>query len=84
MSKMSQSVAARVEELLREQLSELGIEVSKLEPHVIAENMKCDVFSDDSMIYYWKGDPILRVMPESSEDGTTSWRMFTKDDLPAQ
>ncbi|WP_290922770.1 hypothetical protein [Halodesulfovibrio sp.] len=84
MSKMSQSVAARVEELLREQLSELGIDVNKLEPHEIVENMKCDVFSDESMIYYWKGEPVLRVEPESAEDGTTSWRMFTKDDLPAQ
>lgn len=84
MSKMSQNVAARVEELLREQLSELGIEIAKLEPHVIAENMKCDVFSDDSMIYYWKGEPILRVEPESTQAGSTSWRMFTKDDLPTQ
>lgn len=84
MTKMSQSVAARVEDLLREQLSEMGIEVAKLEPHVIAENMKCDVFSDESMIYYWKGEPILRVEPESSDDESTSWRMYTKDDLPAQ
>ncbi|MEZ0576555.1 hypothetical protein [Halodesulfovibrio aestuarii] len=84
MSKMSQSVAARVEELLREQLSEIGIEITQLEPHVIVENMKCDIFSDESMIYYWKGEPILRVEPESSENGTTQWRMFTKDDLPSQ
>jgi hypothetical protein len=69
---------------LREQLSELGIEIAKLEPHVIAENMKCDVFSDDSMIYYWKGEPILRVEPDSTQEGSTSWRMFTKDDLPTQ
>ncbi|OBQ46432.1 hypothetical protein [Halodesulfovibrio spirochaetisodalis] len=84
MSKMSQGVAARVEELLREQLSELGIEVSKLEPHEIAENMTCDVFSDESMIYYWKGEPVLRIEPESDSDGSTTWRMYTKDDLPAQ
>ena len=84
MTKMSQSVAARVEELLREQLSELGVEVAQLQPHEIAEHMKCDVFSDDSMIYYWKGEPLLRVEPEPSDDGNTHWRMYTKDDLPAQ
>ena len=84
MSKMTQSVATRVEELLREQLSDLGVDVSKLEPYVIAEHMKCDVFSDDSMIYYWKGEPILRLEPESKDDGSVNWRMYTKDDLPTQ
>lgn len=82
-------VAERVEELLREQLVERGIEVSKTEPHVIAAHMRCHVEDDNSMTYFWDDDPLLRVFPEvlplhpespkSLEDGEIKvhWRMFT-------
>lgn len=81
MNKMSQKVAARVEELLREQLEEMGVDISKLEPHVISENMRCDVYPDESMVYSWKDTQLLRVVPEKDEEGlVVRWRMFTKDD----
>ncbi|UZP68991.1 hypothetical protein N1030_08500 [Desulfovibrio mangrovi] len=81
MNKMSQKVAARVEELLREQLEEMGVDISKLEPHVISESMRCDVYPDESMVYSWKETQLLRVVPEKDEEGLViRWRMFTKDD----
>lgn len=81
MNKMSQSVAARVEELLREQLEELGITPSGLQPHDIAKNMRCEVFPDDSMVYIWQETQLLRVLPEKDAEGRIlRWRMFTRDD----
>jgi hypothetical protein len=70
-----------VEELLREELLEMGEDPSRLEPHEIAENMRCEVRPDDSMIYSWKGTPILRVQPEHHQDGSVTWRMFTRDEV---
>lgn len=72
-------VAARVEELLREQLQELGEELENLPPHLIQEHMHCEVFPDQSMIYAWKELPILRVVPERTATGVL-WRMFTRDE----
>ena len=78
-------VAARVEELLREQLEELGVNPRKLAPEDIAANMHCHLAPDGSMTYLWKGEPMLHVMPEKlvDENGEASvlWRMFTKDDI---
>ena len=78
-------VAARVEELLREQLEELGVNPRKLAPEEIAANMHCHLAPDGSMTYLWKGEPMLYITPEKlvDEDGTSSvlWRMFTKDDI---
>ncbi|MDD6089044.1 MAG: hypothetical protein PUB69_07030 [Desulfovibrionaceae bacterium] len=71
-------VSERVETLLREQLEELGEHPDKLDPGVIRQNMHCDVYPDRSMIYFWKGQPLLRVIPEETETGT-KWRMFTRD-----
>ena len=78
-------VAARVEELLREQLEELGVNPRKLEPEEIATNMHCHLAPDGSMTYLWKGEPMLHITPEKlvDESGAESvlWRMFTKDDI---
>lgn len=52
-------VAARVEELLREQLLELGEDPASLAPHLIMQNMQCEVYPDESMVYIWKDIPIL-------------------------
>ena len=78
-------VAARVEELLREQLEELGVNPRKLAPEDIAANMHCHLAPNGSMTYLWKGEPMLHITPEKlvDESGAESvlWRMFTKDDL---
>ncbi len=78
-------VAARVEELLREQLEERGVNPRTLSPEDIAANMHCHLAPDGSMTYLWKGGPILHVTPEKlvDENGQNSvlWRMFTKDDM---
>ena len=71
--------AARVEELLREQLLELGEDPATLAPHLIMQNMQCEVYPDDSMVYVWKDIPILRVVPERTDTGVM-WRMFTRDE----
>ncbi len=79
-------VAARVEELLREQLEEMGVNPRKLAPEEIAANMTCHIAPDNSMTYLWKNEPILHIMPEKREhDGESSvlWRMFTRDDMPS-
>lgn len=76
-------LAARIEELLREQLEDMGENPHTLEPHHIAQSMRCEVYPDKSMLYSWKGRPILRVVPEAQPDGTTRWRMFTDDVSPA-
>lgn len=70
-------VAARIEELLREELIELGENPQSLEPAEIAKHMVCEVQDDSSMTYIWKGTPILHVQPEKDED-MVRWRMFTK------
>lgn len=78
-------VAARVEELLREQLEERGVKPRKLSPEDIAQGMTCHLSPDGSMTYFWKEEPILYITPERREkDGEASvlWRMFTKDDTP--
>ena len=78
-------VAARVEELLREQLEELGVNPRKLAPEEIAASMHCHLAPNGSMTYIWKGEPMLHITPEKlvDENGEESvlWRMFTKDDL---
>ena len=78
-------VAARVEELLREQLEELGVNPRKLSPEDIAAHMHCHLAPNGSMTYLWKGKPMLHVTPEKlvDENGMESvlWRMFTKDDI---
>ena len=72
-------VAARVEELLQEQLIELGEDPNTLEPHRIMQSMHCEVYPDQSMVYSWKDIPLLRVVPEKTDTGT-HWRMFTRED----
>lgn len=74
-------VAARVEELLREQLLEQGEDPDTLAPHVIMQGMQCEVYPDQSMVYIWRDIPILRVLPERTPDGVM-WRMFTREDKP--
>ena len=72
-------VAKRVEELLQEQLYEMGIDVKKLNPDEIAKSMKCHVAPDNSMTYFWKNHALLDIVPETKDDSII-WRMFTKDD----
>lgn len=76
-------VAARIEELLREQLAEMGVVVKNLQAHEIKENMACHIEEDYSMTYFWRDFPILYVSPEERwRDGERSvyWRMFTRDE----
>lgn len=73
-------VAKRIEELLHEQLYEMGINAKKLSPNEIAKSMKCHVAPDNSMTYYWNNCAILDIVPEP-HDGSIIWRMFTKDDM---
>lgn len=72
-------LAPRIETLLREELIELGENPAALEPHEIAANMVCTLGSDSSMTYSWKGTDILYVFPDTDEDGTIVWRMFTRE-----
>ena len=72
-------VAARIEELLREELSLLGENPRTFKPEEIAANMECEVQDDNSMTYIWKGLPILHVQPEPTENGV-HWRMFTREE----
>ncbi len=78
--KYGSKVAARVEELLREQLEELGENPGAIGAHDIAAHMRCEIWPDDTMIYIWKETPILRVSSEQHDDGSVTWRMFTRDD----
>lgn len=76
-------VARRIEELLREQLGEMGVNPASLEPHEITTHMLCRVEDDNSMTYLWKGTPLLYVTPEPAQRGeerSVVWRMFTRDD----
>lgn len=76
-------VARRVEELLREQLFELGVNPAELSPRDIAEGMLCRIAPDNSLTYEWHGRPLVYVMPEvksGPEGESVLWRMFTRDD----
>lgn len=77
--KPNAQVANRIEELLREQLEELGVSIKNLTPDEISQNMKCHVGPDNSLSYFWKNTAILDVVPEETENGI-NWRMFTKED----
>lgn len=77
--KPTPEVAQRIEEILREQLEELGVKISKLSPDEISTNMKCHIGPDNSLSYFWKNVAILDVIPEKTENGI-HWRMFTKED----
>ncbi len=83
MASMPQNIATRIEDLLREELQELGINPEALPPHEITAHMRCEVHPDKSMVYMWKEQPILRIVPEDTGDGHTTWRMFTRDDTAA-
>lgn len=72
-------VMRKVEELLRDEMMQLGVDIGKLQPHEIAQGMHCGVHSDGSMSYMWKGAPILDVEPEKQPDGNIIWRFFTRD-----
>lgn len=81
MNKISKEVATRVEILLREQLEDMGINITTLPPHIISENMRCEIYPDESMVYSWKETQLLRLVPEKDDTGTLlRWRMYTKDD----
>ena len=43
------------------------------------QNMQCEGYPDESMVYVWKDIPILRVAPEHTDTGVM-WRMFTRDE----
>lgn len=80
-------VARRVEELLREQLFELGVNPASLSPRDIAEGMLCRIAPDNSLTYEWRGRPLLYVTPEprrGPEGESVLWRMFTRDDTSPQ
>lgn len=72
-------VMQRVEELLREQLKELGEDPDRIQPHEFSRHMRCGVHSSGALSYAWKGTPVLDVVPESQADGGVSWRFFTRD-----
>ena len=77
---MQRELVSRIEELLREQLADLGEDVPALTPSDYAKHMACRVFPDESMVYAWKGLDILRVKPERQDNGTVRWRMFTGEE----
>lgn len=77
--KPTPEVAKRIEELLTEQLYELGVNVKALTPEEISTHMKCHVAPDNGLTYFWKNRGILEVFPEVKEDSVV-WRMFTPDD----
>lgn len=72
-------VLRRVEELLREQLAELGEDFSAMAPCEISLHMQCGVHSSGALSYSWKGEPILDVNPERASDGKIHWRFFSRD-----
>lgn len=74
-------VGRRVEELLREQLQERGVNLRALQPEEISRDMECRIAPDNSMTYFWRGEALLHVTPEIRADSVL-WRMFTKDDMP--
>lgn len=74
------AMMARIEELLKEQISELGENPSEIQNHEYAKHMRCEVYNNGTMVYLWRDMPILRVVPEKTEEGTTCWRMYTQDE----
>ena len=72
-------VMRRVEELLREQLVELGEDPDRIKPHEFSEHMRCGVHPSGALSYVWKGTPVLDVDPELQEGGIVRWRFFTRD-----
>ncbi len=73
----------RVEELLREELHALGVDVAALPPHEISRNMTCAVHSSGALSYAWQGRPLLDVEPEAVDGGGVRWRFFTRE-VPLQ
>ncbi len=71
---------AKIEELLKEQISELGENPDEIEGHEFAGQMRCEVHNDGTMVYFWRGMPILRLVSEKSEEGTTYWHIFTQEE----
>lgn len=69
----------RVEELLREQLRDLGEDPDLMEAHEISAGMHCAVHRDGALSYTWKGTPLLDVDPETLPGGGVRWRFFTRD-----
>ena len=47
--KPNAQVAQRIEELLREQLEELGVNIKRLTPDEISANMKCNIGPNNSL-----------------------------------
>ncbi len=76
-NKPDKATLMRIEELLHEQLQELGEDLDKLPAHEIGKNMVCGVDAHGALTYAWKGMPILDVVPEKSPDGKVKWRFFT-------
>lgn len=54
-------VAQRIEELLREQLEELGVNIKRLTLDEISANMKCHIGPDNSLSYFGKTEPYLTL-----------------------
>lgn len=71
-------VLQRVEELLRDELAERGIDVSKLQPHEISAAMSCGVHPDGALSYVWNNEPVLDALPEEQADGTVRWRLLAR------
>ncbi len=69
----------RVEELLREELAALGVDITVLPPHEISRNMHCAVHASGALSYSWRGQPLLDVEPEAQADGGIRWRFFTRE-----
>lgn len=63
----------KIEEALHVMLAQYGETVASLQPHEISEAMRCAVYPNGSLCYSWKGDPLLAVVPDATEDGIV-WR----------
>ena len=68
----------RVEALLREQLDDLGVDITRLPPHEITEHMHCAVYADGTLSYSWQGKPVLSVEPDAQDEGSIHWRFYTR------
>ncbi len=75
-----QAFIAHVEALIKEQIKALGEDPETIEAHEYSTQMRCDVHPDGTMVYLWRGMPILRMLPEKQEDGKVYWRMYTPDE----
>ena len=84
--KPDRATLQRIEELLVEQLEALGENPRAMQPHEISQHMVCGVHESGSLLYTWRGKPLLRVVPEKTLEGTILWRMFTADEtiIPVQ